>query len=122
MALPIVQGTPTTVTYSGVPKVHGVTLPAGIVAGEYILVFAQLDRDRPIPTPPAGFSNLYYDQNDPGLACWYKLAVGTEGGTTVNFTFGVGLNATWSALRVSGLEDFGTASPASSARPARSLP
>lgn len=119
MALPVVQGTPTTVTYSGVPTVHGVTLPAGIVAGEYILVFAQLDRERPIPTPPAGFSNLYYDRNDPGLACWYKLAVGTEGGTTVNFTFapdpfGLGLNATWSVLRVSGLESFGTDTPATS--------
>lgn len=113
MALPVVQGTPTTVT-NAVSTVHNVTLPAGIAAGEHILIFGQLDRERNPPTPPAGFTQLYYTKADPGHGCWYKVAAGTEGGTTVTFTFSVALPATWSVLRVSGLESFGTDTPATS--------
>lgn len=113
MALPVVQGTPTTVT-NALSTVHNVTLPAGIAAGEHILIFGQLDRERNPPTPPAGFTQLYYTKADPGHGCWYKVAAGTEGGTTVTFTFSVALPATWSVLRVSGLESFGTDTPATS--------
>lgn len=113
MALPVVQGTPTTVT-NAVSTVHNVTLPDGIAAGEHILIFGQLDRERNPPTPPAGFTQLYYTKADPGLGCWYKVAAGTEGGTTVTFNFSVALPATWSVLRVSGLESFGTDTPATS--------
>ncbi len=65
---------------------HYVNMPSTIGAGDLLIVVFANDRDATI-TIPAGWSELASDTSGPHvrLSVYYRIAAGTEGGTTVNF-------------------------------------
>jgi len=65
---------------------HYVNMPATVNAGDLLIVLFTNDGSATVTTP-AGWSLLASDDNEPHvrLSVYYKIAAGTEGGTTVNF-------------------------------------
>jgi hypothetical protein len=65
---------------------HYVSMPATVNAGDLLIVLFTNDRNATVTTP-AGWSLLTSDTNGVHvrLSVHYKIAAGTEGGTTVNF-------------------------------------
>jgi len=65
---------------------HYVNMTATVNAGDLLIVLFTNDGDTPV-TLPAGWSLMASDVNAPHgrLSVYYKIAAGTEGGTTVNF-------------------------------------
>ncbi|MCJ7668971.1 MAG: hypothetical protein MUO61_00440, partial [Dehalococcoidia bacterium] len=65
---------------------HYVDMPATIDAGDLLIVLFTNDGDATVTTP-AGWSLLASNNNGNHvrLSVYYKIAAGTEGGTTVNF-------------------------------------
>lgn len=60
---------------------HTVNLPAGIDAGDLLLVFFAADRD-PTITFPGGWTQLFQAGGVPvTFGCWYRVASGGEGAT-----------------------------------------
>ena len=66
---------------------HGADMPATVNAGELLLIKISTGGE-PVITMPAGWENAYTPVvfSAVSLACFKKIADGTEGGTTVNFT------------------------------------
>jgi len=65
---------------------HNVNMPATVDAGDLLIVLFINDRDATVDTP-TGWNLLASDANGPHvrLSVYYRIAAGTEGGTTVNF-------------------------------------
>ena len=65
---------------------HYVNMPVTVNAGDLLIVLFTNDGSATVTTP-AGWSLLASDDNEPHvrLSVYYKIAAGTEGGTTVNF-------------------------------------
>ena len=65
---------------------HHVNMPATVNAGDLLIVLFTNDGDATVTTPD-GWSPLASDANGSAvrLSVYYKIAAGTEGGTTVNF-------------------------------------
>jgi hypothetical protein len=65
---------------------HYVNMPATVNTGDLLIVLFTNDRDATV-TIPGGWTELASDTNVPHvrLSVYYKIAGGTEGGTTVNF-------------------------------------
>ena len=65
---------------------HYVDMPATVNTGDLLIVLFTNDRDATV-TIPGGWTELASDANVPHVrfSVYYKIAGGTEGGTTVNF-------------------------------------
>jgi len=66
---------------------HYVNMPATVNAGDLLIVLFVNDKNESVTTP-GGWSLLASDSNGAQhvrLSAYYKIAAGTEGGTTVNF-------------------------------------
>ncbi|HUX48691.1 MAG TPA: hypothetical protein VMV76_05970, partial [Dehalococcoidia bacterium] len=65
---------------------HNVDMPATVDAGDLLIVLFTNDGSETVTTP-AGWTELASDANGVHvrLSVYYKIAAGTEGGTTVNF-------------------------------------
>ena len=65
---------------------HYVNMPATVNAGDLLIVLFTNDRNETVTTP-AGWTALASDANGQAvrLSVYYKIAAGTEDGTTVNF-------------------------------------
>ena len=85
LAAPVVTSVTETAFGTDTPN-HNVTMPATVNAGNLLIVLFTNDGDATVTTP-TGWSLLA--SNNTGshvrLSVYYKIAVGTEGGTTVNF-------------------------------------
>jgi hypothetical protein len=82
----LVFSPPTVVSTSSADAAASITLPSGILAGQTILIFAGSRQD--IATP-SGYTLINsYQQSvggtKPSLATFYKIANGTEGGTSLS--------------------------------------
>ena len=66
---------------------HGADMPATVNAGELLLIKISTGGE-PVIIMPAGWENAYTPVvfTSVSIACFKKIADGTEGGTTVNFT------------------------------------
>ena len=66
---------------------HGADMPATVNAGELLLIKISTG-GQPVIIMPAGWENAYTPVvfTSVSIACFKKIADGTEGGTTVNFT------------------------------------
>ena len=66
---------------------HGAYMPATVNAGELLLIKISTGGE-PVIIMPAGWENAYTPVvfTSVSIACFKKIADGTEGGTTVNFT------------------------------------
>lgn len=66
---------------------RNITLPAGIMANDTIMVWSAQYSQATTMTPPAGFTSISSDANmSYSSALFFKTAVGTESGTTVTWT------------------------------------
>jgi hypothetical protein len=65
---------------------HNVNMPTTVNAGDLLIVLFTNDRNATV-TIPAGWTELASDTSGPHvrLSVYYRIAAGTEGGTTVNF-------------------------------------
>jgi hypothetical protein len=85
MSVPVVA--PVTETAFGTDTAdHYVNMPSTVEAGDLLIVFFANDRNESVTTP-GGWIELASDTSGPHirLSVYYKIAAGTEGGTTVNF-------------------------------------
>ncbi len=100
---------------------HTVDLPAGIVAGNLILIFFAVDGD-PAITFPAGDWTEVFQQTGNSLVrfgVWYRVADGTEGASIVVVT-DVAEDASYTSYRITGHGDIvegGVAATANDANP-----
>jgi preprotein translocase subunit YajC len=85
LAAPVVVSVPDT-PFGADTTDHNVDMPATVDAGDLLIVLFTNDGDATVTTP-AGWSLLASDINGVHVrvSVYYKIAVGTEGGTTVNF-------------------------------------
>jgi len=85
LAAPVVASV-TETAFDTATKDHYVNMPATVNAGDLLIVLFNNDGDETVTTP-AGWSLLASDANGTQvrLSVYYKIAAGTEGGTTVNF-------------------------------------
>lgn len=97
-AAPVVQTTNTGFDATTVTT-HPIVLPSGIVAGDLIFIVLGLAAAGIVLSPPAGFTLL---DGTSSFGAFYKVAVGGEGGTTVNATSASAQRAQWTAYRISG--------------------
>lgn len=66
---------------------HPIPMPATVNAGDLLLMYANCDTSStPTPTTPTGWTQLVSTASGAAqrLMIYYKVAAGTEGGTTVN--------------------------------------
>ena len=86
MAFPAVAAGNTS-TEASLTTTHGVAMPVTVNAGELLLIKISTGGE-PVITMPAGWQNVYTPVvfTAVSLATFKKIADGTEGGTTVNFT------------------------------------
>ena len=105
MAFPSINGTITTTVFSGLETVQNVNLPSGIVAGEMLMIFGLVDRQRTLPTGlvSGGYLQVVFNFNDPEFFCYYKIASGSEG-STISLTYAAGCNATYATVRISNFD------------------
>lgn len=96
----------TTLTNNSGGTSHNITLPSGIQSGDIILVFFAGYSTAGITTGiPAGYTRLYTSPSFGSLRFFetiYKIADGSEGGTTITCTTTSNTFATLSSLRISG--------------------
>jgi len=80
---------------------HNVDMPATVNAGDLLLVLFTNDGDETVTTP-AGWSLLASARSGPQvrLSVYYKIAAGTEGGTTVNFVTSANQQAATQVYRI----------------------
>jgi len=80
---------------------HNVDMPATVNAGDLLLVLFTNDGDETVTTP-AGWSLLASARSGPQvrLSVYYKIAAGTEGGTTVNFVTSANQQAAAQVYRI----------------------
>lgn len=113
MAFPVVQARTVGATTAVDTTSHVVTLPAGIVAGELLLVVFSVDGN-PTCTASAGWTKLGQASNTTVVtgAVFWKIATG---GDTLTVTTSVAEQSSWGSLRISGANSvFGTSSNGSS--------
>jgi len=87
MAFPTVNSTNTSQINSNTGS-HTVSLPGTVNAGELLLVFFATDGDNTTTFPPVVWNKIFSVDNstDAHLSIAYKIADGTEGGTTISVT------------------------------------
>ena len=80
---------------------HYVDMPATVNAGDLLIVLFTNDGDETVTTP-GGWSLLASDTGGPSvrLSVYYKIATGTEGGTTVNFVTSANQQAAAQVYRI----------------------
>jgi hypothetical protein len=85
LAAPVVASV-TETAFDTATKDHYVNMPATVNADDLLIVLFTNDGDETVTTP-AGWTALASDANGTQvrLSVYYKIAAGTEGGTTVNF-------------------------------------
>jgi hypothetical protein len=91
---------------NGNSTTHNVNMPAAVTVGELLLVLFALEcnaADNTLTTP-GGWTLLWSSTNDAAAtvrgAGYAKVAVGTEGGTTVNFVSSVATSAAAQCYRI----------------------
>jgi len=112
MTFPIIVSS-TTAASTSASTSYDITLPANIRAGELIVIFAGWRTavgDPALTTAPTGFTVANSDDTTPTKAAvMYKVADGTEGGTTATTSVSVSCNGFSAvAMRISGV---GSTSP-----------
>lgn len=100
--IPVIQGSLTTTSYTGMETNQLINLPSGINSGELLLIFVMIDRNRGAPTGLSAYTNLNYYAGDPGGGLYYKIATGSE--TNPTATYSVGCNVTYVTARVSNFD------------------
>jgi hypothetical protein len=85
MAAPVVTSV-TETAFGTATTDHNVNMPATVNAGDLLIVLFTNDRNATV-TIPAGWTELASDTSGQHvrLSVYYRIAAGTEGGTTVNF-------------------------------------
>ena len=85
LAAPVVASVTETAFDTATPD-HDVNMPATVNAGDLLIVLFTNDGGETV-TKPTGWTELASDANGAHvrLSVYYKIAAGTEGGTTVNF-------------------------------------
>lgn len=80
--------TPTGTGFSGASTTHNVSMPATVAAGDLLVCIMALDANPTTAPAPTGWTQIIFKANGSAnaIAAHYKVAAGTEGGTTVNFT------------------------------------
>jgi hypothetical protein len=80
---------------------HYVNMPATVSTGDLLIVLFTNDGSATVTTPD-GWSSLASDVNGSAvrLSLYYKIAAGTEGGTTVNFVTSAGEQAAAQVYRI----------------------
>lgn len=111
MGFPSIRSsTPTNYDGDGTVTAHSIELPATIESGDYIVVafFMLYAGSSGITvTWPAGWTELF----DPGgayeqsVAVAWKVATGSEDGTTINLTTSGSTNGLWASWAISGVTD-----------------
>ena len=83
---------------------HGADMPATVNAGELLLIKISTGGE-PVISMPAGWENAYTPVvfSAVSLACFKKIADGTEGGTTVNFTTDITVKSSHIACAITAL-------------------
>lgn len=90
MAFPSIAGTPVATTQSASTTSRDITIPTGVVAGEWLIAFITTSNSTAITfTPPSGWSAVSGAASSSTVCngdAFCKVADGTEGGTTVTCT------------------------------------
>lgn len=114
-APPVVNGS--AVTNNGNATSQAANLPSGIVAGELLLLFCEVDSSATSINVPAGWTSLYnVTSGSNRQRAFYKTATGSEG-ATVTITIGTASFFAAIALRIGGANltpEAGTAAAATS--------
>jgi hypothetical protein len=102
MSFPVVQATNTSANTSVVTS-HTVSLPAGIVSGDLLLILFGLQTAGTITTPTGwtALFNILWDSSDKRLAAFYRTADGTEG-SSVSITTSSTSKSAHNSYRISG--------------------
>lgn len=101
MTAPTYQST--TATDFGVDATsHSANMPATVNAGDLLLAVVAFDAVTGGINTPTGWTKLLHDNADPELACFAKVATGSEGGTTVDFSTVNSQQGTVQVVRVTG--------------------
>lgn len=103
-AFPQVAATNSATSGGGTTATHNVNLPAGITAGDLLVIVATAANT--ITAGPAGFTEIFNTTISGSvgmltLAAWYKVATGSEGATT-SFTTASSVNSASSSYRITG--------------------
>lgn len=104
MAFPVIEASQT--SFSDNVTSHSVSLPAGIVAGELLMIFFCCDGN-PTITNPGGWTQLINApaaSNNARLYVGYRKATGSEGGS-VTVTTSAAEDSNHISIRVSGAAD-----------------
>ncbi len=105
---PIVEATAeTAVSTAGTS--HAVTLPAGLAAGDLILLVADIGSTAATLNALAGWTELLDENLANGLKVLYKVAAGGDSNPT--FTSSAATRSAWVAYRISGAIDPATQAP-----------
>ncbi len=102
MAFPTVAAGNTSTVVTAATS-HGVAMPATVNAGELMLLKVSTGGE-PVITMPVGWENVFTPVvfTSVSLACFKKIADGTEGGTTVNFTTDVTVKSSHISCAITG--------------------
>lgn len=78
---------PTETQFSSASTTHNVTMPGTVAAGDLLICIIAFDGNPTLGTTPTGWTYLNAQNNGSTvkMAVYYKVADGTEDGTTVNF-------------------------------------
>lgn len=109
MAFPSIAGTPLATTQAAATATRDITIPSGVVAGEMLIAAITTSNGSAVTfTPPAGWSAVTgaaVSSTDSNGDAFWKIADGTEGGTTVTTTAsGSSTNSCACCYRISGAD------------------
>ncbi len=98
------QSVATAITSSNAPSL-AIGLPAGTVAGNFLVAALSIDGGVTI-TPPAGWTEILQtsDGDRTNLGVWYRVATGSEP-SSYTFSWGANEKATGAILRYSGVDN-----------------
>ncbi len=102
MAFPVVEDVTATTFGSSVTE-HLVSMPATVNAGDLLLVIFSNDGDATVTDPGTGWELVTSDNNSTEIrgTIYYKIAIGDEDGTTVDFVTSAGEEAAAHVYRIS---------------------
>jgi len=121
MAFPAVESV--TYTLSELSDNIDINFPASVSSGDLILLFINTVQVNEETADPLGFTKLLEDLDGTSGALWvyYKTAIGNEGGTTVNFSYGGVVDvcnavlyhiASWNSVEIGSLSNTSGITPA----------